>query len=1300
MNAIQTSAQATLGTRIGDFVFKSLITFTFLVLGALSLTAQECTLSWNHSSNVGLSSAATYDCKTTIRPEDILTNLDNLESCVGDFTVTIFSLSDPGMTMPIDVDPNIAGPQIDETYIGKTLKVIVRHDASGQPAIAEITIEDYAAPELTCTDHLISCLDNPLPVSEGGDVPDIVIEDCSATTATYVDTPTSFDCSNVNYVRSIERVWTVIDAFNNPATCTQIINIARIGLGSGDITEPALVEVSCDAPATSLHPSLTGYPTLTVATKTYDLIPNGVGFCDLQVGFLDYHNTVNFCPGESQIIRTWTIRDLCAEEVVDVNPRTFIQKIDIVDNEGPTITGISDMTFGTSNQKCSAVVSFQPATIVDNCSDATLTILTPFGDLDGAGVLHDVPVGEHMVTYRATDECGNFNDKVIKLTIADDDEPNVVCDQFTVVPLGNNGTAQLLAASLDDGSTDNCGIVAYQVARMASACGPETSFDDFVDFSCCDLDNGPVMVALKVTDAAGNFNICMIEVTVQDKVAPVITCPANKTLTCDDDYTNTLLTGVPVATDNCELADVSYTDEVNLNTCGLGSVIRKWIATDASGNTAECYQTITLSNVDPFEEEDITWPSTYNTMGCAADIDPDNLPAPFGRPVLDVNNCDNVDSYHTDQAIGDQNGAACYVIQRTWTVVDLCIYDANEPMSPGIWTYIQTINIVDNEDPIFTKGHEDQEILVDGDCRNIPYTIMATADDCSPNLTYFYQVDLGNDGSIDTANTAQMADLHFTEGIHKISWRVTDGCGNEAITSQLITFRDTKAPTANLKAIFVTLMPVNGGMIEVNAKQLNNSSSDNCTPILWLRYSYSADPADSLRMFTCADLGQNTVDIYVHDSEGNFASATTFIDIQDGHGICPIENASITGLVTTPNGDAIANVQLELEGASMNAVMTDIGGSYNFNSIPSDASKLKPTKNVEAMNGVSTYDMVLMQRHILGISEFTDPYTSIAADVNNSGSISTADMVAMRKLILDINDNFGNTDSWRFVLADHDFNAGSGSFPEDYPLNNPSTDMQVDFIGIKMGDINANASTQDLLGGEDQIGAPLQFEVLDLELEAGQSYNIPFVAKNFEDVIGFQYTLQFDAEAIALTDIASGELEFGDQNHNLTLVDNGVVATNWYDALPTSIDDNEILFSINITVKKDLKLSEVLSIGSDKTEAESYRQESIHTDLITGSTEIQFIQPEIEIEGFELGQNAPNPFNGSTTITVSVPRTVDGQLTIYDLTGKAVKVWSQNFDKGIHQIQLHSSDLPDGGVYYYQFQADGFTDTKKMIMIQ
>jgi hypothetical protein len=1203
-------------------------------------------MSWESENNVILSSALLFDCETTIRPENILTNPG---ACIGPKTVVVFSLDDP-MT-PIDVNPGLAGPQVDETYAGQRLRVIVTHDETGAKAEAFITIEDKKAPELSCGDEIVTCLDNVLPVSEGGIVPDVVVHDCSSVTIDYDDTFTGYECAeNPLRVGMITRVWTVVDAGNLTSTCTQTIEIVRINLGDGIIEEPADVDVSCSDALAQRWPENTGYPTLTLGSKIYDLIPGEEGSCSLDVSYSDIE-AGGSCPTKTLILRTWTIRDLCYTSMDGSNPFTFVQKINIVDTEGPVITDISDLTNGTSNQQCTAVVSFPSATATDNCGGAVVTIHTPFGDLlTNGGTLFDIPVGVHEVIYRATDECGNVTESTIALTVIDDDEPNVVCNQSLVVTLGNDGGAQIFATSFDDGSTDNCEIISYQVARMASACGPETAFDDFVDFSCCDLENNPIMVALKVSDAAGNFNICMVEVTVQDKAAPIITCPPFKELDCSEDYTDTAITG---------------------------------------------------ENRDPFDgAEDIDWPKTYYATDCGAVIHPDSLPYPYGRPVLDVYDCDNVKSYFIDQAIGDNGGSACYAIDREWTVIDLCVYDANVSSTIGKWTHVQRINIDDTTDPVFIKGHEDEEILVDGECRNIAYTIMANVDDCSPNLIYHFEIDLGNDGSIDSVGIAQMMTLEFfTEGTHKISWMVNDGCGNTAQADQLITFKDTKAPSPNLKAIFVSLMPVNGGMIEIDAKDFNNSSSDNCTPIDWLKYSYSTDINDTQRMFTCSDLGQNNVDIYVHDGEGNVAFATTFVDIQDGNSVCGATvTANVSGMITTPEGDAIANVSVALEGSTMNSLMTEEDGSYNLNNIPQGTFKIKPSKNEEAMNGVSTYDMVLMQRHILGLVEISDPYTQIAAYVNNSGSVSTSDMVAMRRVILNINPDFGSTQSWRFVVADHNFSSG-GTFPEDYPLDNPTTDMQVDFIGIKIGDINSNAKTE-LLGDDELIGAPLAFTVQDQRMVAGESYTVAFNAKDFENVIGFQYTLQFDANAIELGAITSGALELNDQNHNLSESDLGLVATNWYNALPISVDDEDVLFSVNVTAKEDMLLSDVLSIGSEKTRAESYKQAHIDAPLITGDATINFIQPEINIEGFELGQNAPNPFAGSTEISIQVPSTIDGRLSIYDVTGKVVKMWNQEFDKGIHQITLTATDLQAGGVYYYQFEAGGFTATKKMVVIR
>ena len=75
------------------------------------------------------------------------------------------------------------------------------------------------------------------------------------------------------------------------------------------------------------------------------------------------------------------------------------------------------------------------------------------------------------------------------------------------------------------------------------------------------------MVELRVTDAAGNTNSCMVEVEVQDKLNPAIQCPPNKILDCWEDPYDLDLTGVATASDNCS-AEVTYFDNGDLDNCG------------------------------------------------------------------------------------------------------------------------------------------------------------------------------------------------------------------------------------------------------------------------------------------------------------------------------------------------------------------------------------------------------------------------------------------------------------------------------------------------------------------------------------------------------------------------------------------------------------------------------------------------------------------------------------------------------------------------------------------------------------
>ncbi len=113
------------------------------------------------------------------------------------------------------------------------------------------------------------------------------------------------------------------------------------------------------------------------------------------------------------------------------------------------------------------------------------------------------------------------------------------------------------------------------------------------------FNRGITTITYIVTDATLTSASCSFTVTVNDTQLPVITCPANINETYGEGICNTSITvGTPVATDNCGIPVV-----VGVRSDGLainvpypsGVTTITWTATDASGNSASCLQTITVT---------------------------------------------------------------------------------------------------------------------------------------------------------------------------------------------------------------------------------------------------------------------------------------------------------------------------------------------------------------------------------------------------------------------------------------------------------------------------------------------------------------------------------------------------------------------------------------------------------------------------------------------------------------------------------------------------------------------------------
>jgi hypothetical protein len=88
--------------------------------------------------------------------------------------------------------------------------------------------------------------------------------------------------------------------------------------------------------------------------------------------------------------------------------------------------------------------------------------------------------------------------------------------------------------------------------------------------------------------------------------------------------------------------------------------------------------------------------------------------------------------------------------------------------------------------------------------------------------------------------------------------------------------------------------------------------------------------------------------------------------------------------------------------------------------------------------------------------------------------------------------------------------------------------------------------------------------------------------------------------------------------------------------------------------------------------------------------------------GYELGQNFPNPFNPETRIKYSVPKSSYVYVKLYDIQGKEISTLAEGLHSaGTYEISLNINEIKNtlpSGVYFYRLTGDGFSVSKKMIL--
>ena len=373
---------------------------------------------------------------------------------------------------------------------------------------------------------------------------------------------------------------------------------------------------------------------------------------------------------------------------------------------------------------------------------------------------------------------------------------------------------------------------------------------------------------------------------------------------------------------NCAI--LTYMETETPGSCvGEYTLERTWTTEDGCGNTESHTQTIDVSDNTP--PQFCITPRNI-TVECDAVPDPD--------PVSAIDNCDMrglampvwVNEFHYDNAGGDimefieiaglagmsldnyqlylYNGS--FSVRAPYNTIELsgvidnefCGYGALSFLTPGLQNGSPDgFALVRNYTEVIQfLSYEGSFVAQSGPAAGMASTDVGVAETFSTPVGQSLQ--LKGDGSSypDFTWTAPSTDSpgslnagqniegwitpDFTEietpgsciGEYVLTrtWEVEDDCGNMNSHTQTVNVLDRTPPTAICQDITVELDE--NGEVTITPEQVDNGSSDNCSPVT---LSLNNDH------FTCIDVGDNTVILTVTDDCGNASRCTATVTVED-----------------------------------------------------------------------------------------------------------------------------------------------------------------------------------------------------------------------------------------------------------------------------------------------------------------------------------------------------------------------------------------------------------------------------------
>lgn len=517
-----------------------------------------------------------------------------------------------------------------------------------------------------------------------------------------------------------------------------------------------------------------------------------------------------------------------------------------------------------------------------------------------------------------------------------------------------------------------------------------------------------------------------------------------------------------------------------------------------------------------------------------------------------------------------------------------------------------------------------------------------------------------------SAAPTNYATPQFPYGHHKVVWHIIDKCGNETIFTHFFTTTDDCFPPEITCVPDITVdIPASGDSAFVAISSLVYSLQDNVTAEADIELMIEKEPFSTHfpensgggqvygAFFRCADLGYAPVRVWARDEFGNTSYCQSIVAVDDPESLCTVFSPAISGAAyTMTNEEMGANFDLFempdtiLIGSSSSVAL----GFYYFNNLTplGNYFVLPHIDSSDLLNGVNTYDLILISRHILNLEPLNSPYKLIAADVNRSGTVTTFDMVTARKAILGTLLEFPGNSSWRIIPKSFQFVDPQNPFQNNIPGQiNLSSVFEVihnaDFYCVKVGDVDWTATPSQLIGTEDRTARTGLTIVTGNPEQQNGHLEIPVYARAAEPIEGFQLELSWPEIPGTAIDFQSNTIP---ADHYL--VDKNRVRMSW----EFPLEGPQKTFELGRWVVNNIQTEwlDGLHLTSDaqfRTAAYSPQGESLEVSL---NRDIVAAPPG----SADMLSATPTPFQDALRISFNTPGEGKLALKVFDTNGRVM----------------------------------------------